>query len=80
MPYEESKQTDQQRASSRREEFHGPSGLRAGISHLRARDEWSAWTYDPARVAGYDHEVFGTRAEALDSLRVRAPWAHLPLA
>ena len=80
MPYEESKQTDQQHANARRDEFVGPRGLRAGVSFLRARDEWSAWTYDPARVPGYDHEVFPSRAAALDSLRVRAPWAHLPLA
>lgn len=78
MPYDESKQTDQQRATGGRDEFFGPKGLRAGVSHLRVRDEWSAWTYDPARVPGYDHEVFPSRAAALDSLRVRAPWASLP--
>ena len=80
MPYEESKQTEQQHAEARRDEFVGPRGHRAGVSFLRARNEWSAWTYDPARVPGYDHEVFPSRAAALDSLRVRAPWAHLPLA
>lgn len=81
MPYECSDETTHQRAAGNIE-VHGPHGLRCGISHIRALRgdglEWSAWTYDPTRDIGYEHELHQTRAEALDSLRHRAPWASLP--
>jgi hypothetical protein len=56
----------------------GANGLKAGVAYLRLRGQWSAYTCDPARSGSYDHEVFDTYEQALDSLRVRAPWADLP--
>lgn len=79
MPYEEPISTSElKRTPFEHYECQGPRGQRAGVSHLKLRDQWSAWTYDPALDRSYSHTIHDTLDSALDSLRVRAPWAHLP--
>ncbi len=78
MPYEERNSTsDCARPAREQYEFQGPRGLKAGVSHLRMRDQWSAWTYDPALMRSYEHTIHDTFDAALDALRLRAPWADL---
>lgn len=56
------------------QEWQGPQGRCAGVTRLRLRDQWSAWTRD-AR-GRYEHEVYDTREQALDALR-RKGWTVL---
>ncbi len=64
--------TEADQADRAREVYYGPHGLRAGISYLRMRDEWSAWWQE--RPGEFSNEVVGTREEALDVLRRQGMW------
>lgn len=75
MPYEQPSGNQACRPDER-QEFYGPCGRRSGVSHLRLRDEWSAWTLD--EQGSYHHQIFGTRGEALDYLRRQGMWEGLP--
>lgn len=53
------------------QEWQGAQGRSAGVTRLRLRGQWSAWTRDER--GRYEHEVYDTRDQALDALR-RKGW------
>lgn len=78
MPYgEQAGATDHQHPAREKYVFEGDGGQTVGLSHLRLRDKWSAWTYDKASDR-YHHTIHDTFDDALAALRERAPWADLP--
>lgn len=74
MPYDGIERN--MRESDGNQTFRGPGGHCAGVTHLRLRDQWSAWTRDAS--GHYEHEVCDTREQALDALRRKGAWDGLP--